>query len=226
TAVITEAIDSGRTDAIDSRTIDLLTRSLQRLNSMVERALDYAVVEQYASPIAFKIVNLAGLIVQEFAAFEQVRRDRSIRLELPQGPDSIEALVEPALFKKCLQEVISNAHRYTPDGGSIFVSVIPEDLWVSVNFVNTGVEIPAEELRLLFTPFFKGRGANAQSDGGTGLGLSIAWAAARLQGGTLSVESGPKCVRACLKVPSAITRRRSTPVASDFRTPSRLSAKR
>jgi cell cycle sensor histidine kinase DivJ len=110
----------------------------------------------------------------------------SLRGLLPSQP--LEALADPRALKQIVLNLVSNALKFTPSGGSVTVSVkgYGEDLEVVVS--DTGVGIAEADLERLGRPYEQA-GDASQKVRGAGLGLSLVRAFAELHGGTMSIES-------------------------------------
>lgn len=107
------------------------------------------------------------------------------------GSESLVA-ADPARIGQVLGNLLSNALRHTPGGGSVDVSVTDEGDWVGVQVTDNGEGIAAEHLPRIFERFYRADAARDREHGGTGVGLAISLAIARAHGGTLSAESpGP-----------------------------------
>jgi signal transduction histidine kinase len=87
--------------------------------------------------------------------------------------------------------LVSNAHKYTQEGGSIEVSVRREGDFVRVAVRDNGMGIAAEDMPRLFSRFYRVDNSLTREIGGTGLGLSIVKSIVEMQGGTVAVESQP-----------------------------------
>jgi len=85
--------------------------------------------------------------------------------------------------------VVGNAVKYTPRGGSVTVRTLEDGDHVVVEVVDTGIGIPFDELAHLTEPWFRARNATASGIGGDGLGLSLVRDAVQAHGGEVSVES-------------------------------------
>jgi signal transduction histidine kinase len=101
-------------------------------------------------------------------------------------------MVDPTRIEQILNNLLSNALRYTPPAGEINVSVgyIPGSYQVTVR--DTGPGIPAESLPYVFERFYRADKARSRAEGGTGLGLTIARQLARLHSGDLTVANHPQ----------------------------------
>lgn len=109
---------------------------------------------------------------------------------------TLEASIEPTpvvadavRLAQALDNLVSNAIKFTPPGGSIRVSVAPEGSGARIAVADTGIGIPPDELESLTTRFFRASTATRRAIPGVGLGLSITKAVVDAHGGTLSISS-------------------------------------
>lgn len=105
-------------------------------------------------------------------------------------PDQLEVEVDPDRMGQVINNLVSNALRYTPGGGRITLSAEPVDGWVRLSVQDSGPGIPPDDLPYIFDRFWRGdpsrpRGAGA----GSGLGLAIARQLVQAHGGRIEVES-------------------------------------
>jgi len=87
--------------------------------------------------------------------------------------------------------LVSNAVKYTPDGGTITLSLFQEGDWARLEVTDTGIGIPPEHLPHIFDRFYRVDKARSRAGGGTGLGLAIVKGIAEQHGGRVSVISEP-----------------------------------
>jgi two-component system phosphate regulon sensor histidine kinase PhoR len=88
-----------------------------------------------------------------------------------------------------LGNLMSNAIRYTPQGGEIFLSADESESGVRLKVADNGMGIPEDDLPYIFERAYRGDQAREQSQGETGLGLAIAKSLVEAQGGKIDVES-------------------------------------
>ncbi len=99
--------------------------------------------------------------------------------------------VNPRHAKQLWNNLISNAIKYTPEGGNVRISLQEQDGFLVGAVEDTGIGIPADELPLVFEEFYRAKAAKAYTQMGTGLGLSIVKRILEAYGGTIEVESVP-----------------------------------
>jgi two-component system sensor histidine kinase/response regulator len=99
--------------------------------------------------------------------------------------------VNPRHAKQLWNNLISNAIKYTPDGGQVRISLQEQDGFLVGAVEDTGIGIPEDEIRLVFEEFYRSKAAKAQTQLGTGLGLPIVKRILEAYGGSIEVESVP-----------------------------------
>jgi signal transduction histidine kinase len=92
-------------------------------------------------------------------------------------------------LRQLFLNILDNAIRYTPSGGSISGSIVRKNGTVVASIGDTGIGIPAEHLPYIFDRFYRVDKSRSRADGGTGLGLAIATSIAKVHGGGIEVES-------------------------------------
>ena len=98
-------------------------------------------------------------------------------------------MVDPARVQQVLSNLVGNAIKFTPAGGHITLSAVPEGDFVRICVSDTGIGIPADQLTRVFEPFFQVERGLTRRFPGVGLGLSIAHDLARAMRGDVRVES-------------------------------------
>lgn len=142
-------------------------------------------------------VDLGGLLREVQATFERsiAGRTLSLRFDVPEGLPRITA--DRVWLERALCNLISNAVRFTPDGGSVTVTATAADAAVEITVADTGMGVDASLLDEVFEPFSAAGGEiQLHTSGrfefgsrGLGLGLAITRAIIEQHGGTISVRS-------------------------------------
>ena len=162
---------------------------------LVEQLLDLSRIEHgrlTLHPRRQDLVDLARRLTRSFAPLAERRGLRlTFRSEEPRLPVSF----DPDHVEKAVSNLLSNALKFTPDGGKVFVSVDRRDLveahWAEVAVRDTGPGIRREDLERIFDRFEQIDGAATRRHEGTGIGLALAKELVELHGGKLLVESEP-----------------------------------
>ncbi len=117
------------------------------------------------------------------------RRGVSVELDLPATPIRIRH--DPPRIGQVVANLVGNAVKFTPRGGSVRVSAQPTADGARIDVVDTGVGIAASELPHIFERFYRGSRAHEARGAGSGLGLAIVRSIVDIHGGSVTVESGP-----------------------------------
>jgi signal transduction histidine kinase len=134
-------------------------------------------------------VALADVVRELESAVEPELRRRDLTLICDPFDSSIVVRADPERLHQVLLNLIGNAIKFTPAGGSIHVTTAPEDDVVRISVSDTGIGIPAEQLERVFEPFFQVERGKTRAHAGIGLGLAIARDLARAMGGELRLTS-------------------------------------
>jgi NtrC-family two-component system sensor histidine kinase KinB len=128
--------------------------------------------------------------------------EKGIRFHDRLGPGGAFAEVDPVKFPWVVTNILGNALRYTPKGGSVTIELRPSDTFLSISVADTGVGIAPHDLKRLFLPFLS---LDAEPDTQSlGLGLTIAKEIVEAHGGEIEVDSEPgKGTTFTIRVPTA-----------------------
>jgi two-component system, sensor histidine kinase and response regulator len=139
-----------------------------------------------------KRVDIQSLVEHRVECLKGHAMEKKVEFLYQAGP-SVPAIqgYEPSL-QRAIENLISNAIKYTPGGGRVEISVIPYLLKegggvVEISVKDTGIGIAAEDHEKIFEPFYRGK--NASSESGVGLGLSLVKEVVDLHGGKILVQS-------------------------------------
>jgi signal transduction histidine kinase len=168
-------------------TLSCSQQQLTRLQGLVRSLLDLSRLEGQTSLGVRQPVDLAELVqmLAEIYASRAEQAEIKFELTLPGEPVIISG--DPAQLNMALGNLLDNALKFTPPGGTVRLSLEKLDAQVSLGVEDTGIGIPAEDLPLLFQRFHRGR--NSAAFPGNGLGLAIVKAIVDAHGGTIEAAS-------------------------------------
>ncbi|MBI4336318.1 MAG: HAMP domain-containing histidine kinase [Chloroflexi bacterium] len=175
-------------------------REVERLSRLVNDLLALARADA-GQALVIRQVELDALLVDAHRQARSIAKGVSVRL----------GHLEPALvqgdedrLKELLVILLDNALRYTPEGGSVTLSLNHEPPWVTVCVEDTGIGIEQKDLPHIFDRFWRADRARSRDSGGTGLGLAIAKWIVEQHGGEVLVASGPgQGTRFSVRLPAA-----------------------
>jgi len=191
---IAELLQSKRFTSEDQkrRSYDLLASEADRLGRLVEGLLDFARFEERGMemrPTNLSLDELVGAVVSAF----QGRSDVGGRtLTFCSSEPGIVVKADRDGLTRAIWNVVDNAVKYSPVGGTIRVSVDRGHSGTArVSVSDEGLGIPADEQRAIFERFVRGSEAKSRRIQGTGIGLALVQTILRAHGGDIAVESAP-----------------------------------
>jgi signal transduction histidine kinase len=194
-----EALRDGVIEA-DATTYDSLWEEADRLVRLA-RSLDaLAEGESGAVPARRVELDLAPILDASVALVRPALEGRSIRVERSWSVP-LPARGDPDHLAQVLANLLQNAVRYTPDGGSVTVSGEARSGSVLVSVINTGEPIPADDLPHVFERFYRVEKSRDRASGGAGIGLAIVKQLVEADGGRVGAESSPAGNRFWFSVP-------------------------
>ena len=163
-------------------------REIDRLSSVVGDLLTLVHIDSHKLRLRRERMLLSETVresVQRLAPLAKKRgQTLSVSIE-----DDCEMFADPGKLAQVCYNIIENASKYTPDGGSITVRLRREGRDAVLDIADTGVGIPPEDVPHVFDRFYRVDKARSRDTGGTGLGLSIVQQIVRLHAGSVTVQS-------------------------------------
>jgi signal transduction histidine kinase len=167
-------------------------RNADRLAVLVDQLLFLARADSHPLDLDRRPVALAGILEEaaETAGPAAHAKDISLRVEADDPPD---VLADRPQILRVVDNLVSNAVKFTPEGGSVRLAARREGRAAIVEVTDTGLGIPPSEQPELFNRFYRGTSATKKAIPGSGLGLAISQVIAEAHGGTIQLESEPGC---------------------------------
>ena len=178
-------IDEGTRDQLNASAL----RNTERLIRIVNDILDLSKIEAGHMEVHPKPMRPADAIAEAASAIGQFAADSRVTLESDVPPDAPMALGDADRTVQVLVNLMSNAVKFSPEGGRVIVSVTPEQRMLRFSVKDQGRGIPRDRQHLLFHRFQQMGEPYERKKPGTGLGLAIAKALVELQGGSIAVFS-------------------------------------
>ena len=164
-------------------------RNSWRLLRLVNQILDVAKLEAGQMKLRARRQDLVTFARGVAAAFAQIAAQNHIDFDVVAPPEPIDVWFDPDALEKVLGNLLSNAFKFTPDGGRIALRVETEGGSARVTVIDSGPGIPPEHLAHVFERFYQVDESSTRAQPGTGIGLSLAKELVELHGGTIAVES-------------------------------------
>lgn len=159
----------------------------KRLNNLIDDFLDIQRMETGKQNYFFEPLNITSLIKESVALFSHNTDLHKLNISAPLFVSPVKG--DSDRIRQVLSNLISNAIKYSPNGGEVNISVTEQDTEVIVTVTDRGMGIPPEAQAKLFTKFYRVDNASTRKIGGTGLGLSIVKEIVEAHGGHIWLES-------------------------------------
>ncbi|MFO7982232.1 MAG: ATP-binding protein [Desulfuromonadales bacterium] len=172
------------------QTLESNLEEIQRMGRIIEDLLTLSKEEAGTAPLVLETFNLTDLLqdlyLQGKTLGEPRNIDVSLKMEVSEDP---EMRGDKWRLHQMLLNIVANGIKYTPEGGSLKITLRVENECAIVAISDTGIGIEPEHLSHVFDRFYRTDEARNRSEGGTGLGLAIAQLIARAHNGSITVES-------------------------------------
>lgn len=170
-----------------AKVVPLMTARMRHMSQLVDRMLTTSRME-----IRARGQNIKDIAVDTLArAVARTAAGGSSRKIRVAATGRLRLRADPELVETILGNLVSNALKYSPDGGDVAITVRDEPGWVAVDVIDRGQGIAEEDIPKLFQPFGRLPKAVAAGIPGTGLGLHLSRSLALAQGGDIEVTSRP-----------------------------------
>jgi signal transduction histidine kinase len=173
--------------------VGIIKKNAGRLGKFVNDVLDIAKIEAGEVDIELKPVEVAPVIEDIIVLFRAMAGKKNISLEVSIEPGIPLSYSDRDRLSQVLTNIISNALKFTPDGGKVMVKAkeVPGSDFIEISVTDTGMGIPADQLDKVFDRFHQVKDAREKIKGvkGTGLGLAIVKGIIEAQGGKIWAES-------------------------------------
>ena len=170
-------------------TLETCLGETQRLTEMSNQLLQLSKADEGALEVRAEATDIVDLIQQSLARKEVAARAKEVELKLEGEEQNL--LVDPLMIGQVVDNLLDNAVRYSPPGGSVLVKVQNRDEVVEVSVSDAGPGMTREQLEHVFDRFYRADPSRQRDTGATGLGLAISQSIAQAHGGVLSAESQP-----------------------------------
>jgi len=181
-------LQKDRTNSEYRQSLETISQEAHRIAHLVDQLLTLARADAGKEKFSLKEVNLNELIRELSSDVEILCRDKGLEFKLNQTEDLV-VNGDDAKLRQLFLNLLDNAIRYTPSGGSISVSVYREGQMAVVAVSDSGIGISQEDLPHIFDRFYRVDKARSPSKGGSGLGLAICKQIAEGHRGRIEVQS-------------------------------------
>lgn len=179
----------------DASQLQLIHRNARRLLNLVNQLLDFRKVEVQEVKLNTSEGDIIGFIKYLVYSFSDLSEKKNINLSFNTTVRQLETFFDQDKVEKILFNLLSNAFKFTPEGGNVSVELSQKEEggnhFLVIKVVDTGIGIPADKQQKIFERFFQNDLPENLVNQGSGIGLSITQEFVKVHGGTIEVDSEP-----------------------------------
>jgi signal transduction histidine kinase/ligand-binding sensor domain-containing protein/DNA-binding response OmpR family regulator len=172
----------------DKNRLGMVKSNAIRLLQMVNQLLDYRKVETSGLNFIAAEGDIVTFVRGICDGFTEFAENRGVKFAFTSSQEALDMTFDADKMNKIIQNLLSNAFKFTPNGGSVDVSLSAADNYMVLKVADTGIGIPDDEKGQIFSRYYQTR--NTVS-GGTGIGLSLVKEYAKSHNGTVEVADNP-----------------------------------
>ncbi|HEY75417.1 MAG TPA: GAF domain-containing protein [Thermoflexia bacterium] len=173
--------------------LEPLEKEVDRLVELVEGILEFSRIDAGRVALATEKIPLHQITRAVVERYRVIADEKGITLAHHPMETGPVVEVDPERMQEVVDNLVSNAVRYTPSGGRVEVSTglkrAEDRVWATITVADTGIGIPEEELPFIFDRFYRGETPRRMQISGTGLGLAIVKELVEMHGGWVTAES-------------------------------------
>lgn len=171
------------------RYLSTIVDETKRLDRLIGDLLDLSQLEAGKLLITPRTFNLNEFIKVDLLKYTSLLDAKQLSFFFAESPDNLIVWADSDRLSQILANLISNAVRYSPEGGKISITTTHDNSFAIIAVNDLGQGIPADDLPYIWDRFYRVDKSRSRQDGGTGLGLAITKKLTEAMGGTIEAES-------------------------------------
>ena len=187
--LLQEEMEEGKISRTYSRMLDAIDRNSKRLMYLIENILTASRIESGNLQLSKARTHITPILMRTAETVMPQINSKHIHLKMNLSDGLPDLEIDAGLIEQVILNILSNAIKFTPDGGTISVTASSESKTLAVSISDSGTGIEPDELQKLFTKFYRTSAARDNAVQGTGLGLVIVKAIIEQHGGSVSLSS-------------------------------------
>lgn len=170
-----------------------MQEEVMRLTRLVGSLRDLSLAELHQLPLNLVMTDINQLVVRAVDLFQPLAEEKDLQFRCQLADPLLQTAADRDRMNQVLQNLISNAVRYSPKGGVITLSTCQKGKEILIEVRDTGAGIAPEDLLHVFDYFYRGDRSRSRQSGGTGIGLSLVKYYSEAHGGRVEVRNGKSC---------------------------------
>jgi two-component system phosphate regulon sensor histidine kinase PhoR len=172
--------------------VEIISSHSDRLANLINDILTLSSLETKDALLELNPIDVSGTIAKACMLLKERAEEKNIAITNDSVGGALpRVMADQGRLEQVVVNLLENAIKYTPDGGTIRLFSDDEGEYIKVSVADTGIGIPFKDLPRIFERFYRVDEARTREQGGTGLGLAIVKHIVQLQGGNVSVTSEP-----------------------------------
>lgn len=174
------------------RFVEIIANHSERLTNLVNDILTLSSLESKGALMELNSIDVSGTISKAVTLLQERADQKNITVLNDSASAAVSrVLADQGRLEQVLVNLLENAIKYTPDGGTVRLSIENDGEYTKVSVSDSGIGIPFKDLPRIFERFYRVDEARTREQGGTGLGLAIVKHIVQLHGGNVAVNSEP-----------------------------------
>lgn len=176
---------------INEYSVNLVSKNARRMMTLVNQLLDIRTIVSGKMRLKVSQFDIVKLVCDVYDDFRDMSSERQMEMRIVKSVDSLLVWGDTIRLEALVYNLMSNAFKYTPDGGKIEVGVLYRegDQEFRIMVKDNGIGVPKEKQDIIFEPFMKGSAKAFKDMASSGIGLSFCREIADIHGGEIWVES-------------------------------------
>lgn len=170
-----------------AKSIELIQRNTENLNEYVTQLLDFQKIDRKQLKLSVTKVDLKDCLARIISDFTPIVEEKGLHIAL--DVKHIPVWFDKAKMSRIFYNLISNAIKYSHEGGEIKVKAYLSDKYLRIDFIDQGIGVPEKQQELIFNRFTRGTNVTNKGIPGTGIGLMLSKKIVELHGGQILLES-------------------------------------
>ena len=171
------------------RDIDTIEHNANRILNLVNQILDVRRIDKQQMHLHCQQTEMVGFVKGICKMFEYSAQERDITFRFNHQDEQLDAWIDRSQFDKVVTNLLSNAFKYSFDGGSIDVNLSHDDSQLKLQVVDNGVGLDADSLKHIFDRFYQGTNSYRLHIDGTGIGLNLCKMIVDMHHGTIMARN-------------------------------------
>jgi signal transduction histidine kinase len=168
--------------------VDAARKAVATMSETIHAMLTIAHIDSGSLLLQKNVIRVKDILDSCLESLDGIQKRREVRTVLRCLPQ-LTLETDEQLFAEILMNILSNAYKYTPKGGTVTVSVTQQKTQIKIEVRDTGFGIPTQEQGRIFEKFFRATNIKDKEESGTGLGLYLVYSLIQSLGGTISFVS-------------------------------------